>query len=550
MNKFSTLFKMQIKEKLDLSFFKDKKKTLFKVVFSLLGFAIITVISYLILWLCMFLKIFSPINQIPLSVMSVVFLIVFLFSLISCTISLTKTLYYTKDNQVLITFPVNVNLLFVVKLCVYALNEIKKSFTMIIPIFFAYGLISGMPILYYIWMPVMLTIFSAVIVLLGGILSIPTALVMGFLDKFKIIKSILTFIVLTGAVILVILLVDKIPADINLITSARKVTKVMRSFLTWFTDVFYIFYAFVIFLCGKFVSINKVQLFTEYSYIVFLIMLAAIVVLFGINYFLSRPIYLKAISSKFEFKKSDGKPRKNKVISNKFTAVIYENLKNIRDNGTINSSLIVLILSPIAIFALNKIYGAINTRVFGDFLTVAFNILIILLFALSHNINVSSIYSRDGGSLYISKVLPQKAFPMLVSRLGYNLFASIINLIITVPIFLHYSTLDNISATLLFFSILFLTITHIIWSAEIDFLHPQIDLFRTEGNASKNPNEIKSIILAFALSLLCFGVVVFLTIKSANYVWLKLFFITLFLLVFRFMLFRKKAKVMFKESML
>lgn len=550
MNKFSILFKMQIKEKMDLSFLKDKKKTLFKVVLSLLGFAVITAIAYLVLWLCMFLKIFSPVNQIPLSVMSVVFLIVFLFSLVSCTIALTKTLYYTKDNQVLITFPVNVNLLFITKLCVYALNEVKKSFTLIVPIFFAYGLISGMPILYYFWMPLMLTIFSVVIVLLGGILSIPTAFVIGFLDKFKLIKSILTFIVLTGAVVGVILLVNKIPADINLITSARKVAKVTRSFLTWFTDVFYIVYAFVIFLCGRFISINKVQLFTKYSYIVFLIMLAVIFVLFAINYFLSRPIYLKAISSRFEFKKADCKSKKNKVISNKFTSVIYENLKNIRDNGTINSSLIVLILSPIAIFALNKIYGAINTRVFGDFLTVAFNILIILLFALSHNINVSSIYSRDGGSLYISKVLPQKPISMLISRLWYNIFATCLNLVITIPIFLHFSKLDVLSSILLFFAILFLTLTHIIWSAEIDFLHPQIDLFRTEGSASKNPNEIKSIILAFVLSILCFGVVVFLTIKSANHVWIKIFFITLFLFVFRFVLFAKKAKVMFKESLL
>ena len=215
-----------------------------------------------------------------------------------------------------------------------------------------------------------------------------------------------------------------------------------------------------------------------------------------------------------------------------------------------NSSLIVLILCPIAIFALNKIYGAINTRVLGDFLTIAFNILIIMLFSLSHNINVSSVYSRDGGSLYISKVLPQKAFPMLVSRLGYNIVVSIVNLIITMPIFLKFSTLSIIESMLIFFTILFFTMTHIVWSAEIDFLKPQIALFRTEGTVSKNPNEIKSIILAFAMSLLCFGIIVLLMIKSANYIWLKIFFISLFLLVFRFFLFYKKSKIMFKESLL
>lgn len=549
MNKFKTLFQMQIKEKMDLSFLKDKKKTLFKVVFSLVGFIAITAISYLVLWLCQLLNLFSALDHIPLSVMSVIFFIVFIFSLVSCTLSLTKTLYYTKDNQVLITFPVNVNLLFVVKLAVYALNEIKKSFTFIIPIFFAYGLLSGMPFIYYLWMPFMLTIFSGLIVLLGGILSIPTAFIIAFLDKFKIVKSIVVTIVLAGAVLAVILLVDKIPENINLITSWKTVSIKLRNFLTWFTDIFYIFYAFIIFLCGKYVNM-KITLFTEYSYIVFLIMLAAIVVMFAINYFLSRPIYLKAISSRFEFKKADKKARPNRVFKTKITSFLYENKKNIRDSGILNSSLIVLILCPIAIFALNKIYGAINTRVLGDFLTIAFNILIIMLFSLSHNINVSSVYSRDGGSLYISKVLPQKAFPMLVSRLGYNIVVSIVNLIITMPIFLKFSTLSIIESMLIFFTILFFTMTHIVWSAEIDFLKPQIALFRTEGTVSKNPNEIKSIILAFAMSLLCFGIIVLLMIKSANYIWLKIFFISLFLLVFRFFLFYKKSKIMFKESLL
>ena len=112
MNKFKTLFLMQVKEKIDFSFLKSKKQITFKVIFSILGFAVITALSYVVLYLCQMLNLFSAINHIPISVMSVIFFIMFVLNLLTCTVGLSKTLYYSKDNQILITYPVNANALF------------------------------------------------------------------------------------------------------------------------------------------------------------------------------------------------------------------------------------------------------------------------------------------------------------------------------------------------------------------------------------------------------------------------------------------------------
>lgn len=98
MNKFKTLFQMQLKEKLDLSFLKSKKQTLFKVVFAILMFVAITALAYLILWFCNFLNLFSALNQIPLSFMSFVYFIIFVLNVFTCTFGLSKTLYYSNDN--------------------------------------------------------------------------------------------------------------------------------------------------------------------------------------------------------------------------------------------------------------------------------------------------------------------------------------------------------------------------------------------------------------------------------------------------------------------
>ena len=129
MSKFKTLFVMQLKEKLNLSFLNSKKQTLYKVVFSVLGFVAITAVAYLLLWLCQFLNLFSAINHIPLTVMAIIYTAIFVLNTFTCTVGLSKTLYYAKDNQVLITYPVNSDQLYLSKMLVYYIGEIKKIFT-------------------------------------------------------------------------------------------------------------------------------------------------------------------------------------------------------------------------------------------------------------------------------------------------------------------------------------------------------------------------------------------------------------------------------------
>lgn len=548
MSKFKTIFMMQLKEKIDLSFLKNKKQTMFKIVFSILGFVLITAVAYIILWLCQFLNLFSALNHIPLSFMALVFAIIFLLNLFTCTVGLSKTLFYARDNQVLITYPVTATTLFLSKMLVYYINEIKKTFTFIIPIFFAYGLLSGLSIVYYVWMPIMLVIFAGIPVLLGGLLSIPTLYIIRFLRKFPVIKIILLCLLLGGVVAGVVTIINYIPEDINLIASWTIVSKTIREFLAWFSQAFFVFYAFILFLCGKYENLSS-TLFTEYSWIVLLIMLGVIIVLIALNYLISRPLYLKIASKQFEFNKDANIKAKPNITHKTFlSACLYESKRCLRDTNIMSSCLATIIVAPIAILLLNSIYSAINTRILGDYFTISFNILIILLFVLSNNISVSSIFSRDGEALYLNKIKPNKPYQILCPRLAFNGIVSIIVLIATSSIFMAYSSLSPFDSICVFFMLLAIAGSHIFWSAEIDFLNSRAHIFRTEGAAGRNPNELKSTILAFALSGLTFGLVIFFLLDASSFVWLKLCLVSLAFFAYRMYLFYYKTKVLFKEK--
>ncbi len=538
---------MQIKEKFNLSFFKNKKQALFKVVFSVLGFVSVAVIAYLILFICKFLNLFSILNYIPVNVMAFVLGIMFVINVFSSTIILSRSLYYSQDNQVLITYPVNANSIFISKLVVHYIGELKRTFSFLVPVFFAYGLISGSPIIYYLWMPIMFCLLAVITVLIAGIISIPCSVVIRLLNRFKILKILISVSLLILVGCFAFFAISKIPADINILASWREISIFIRDLLSNFVHIFNFVYIFTIALCGNFEGF-KIKLFSKYSLIVPAVMLGIIAILLVLNFALSRPIYLRALSSSFEHNKFKKREKKNKVINSNLSISIYEFKKIFRQTETITNALMIIVIAPIAILALNKIYGAINTRMLGDYLTIAFNILIILLFALSCNIPVSSIYSRDGESFYTNKAIPKKPYQILFARLMFNGLLSFIVLVLTTPIFFYFSKLSVLNKIVIFISLFILSLLHLFWTAEIDFSNLQIQNFHSFGRAGINPNELKSTILAFAISLITFAVTAFFLIKDYENFYLKLLIVSTVILAVRIALFHYKAKVLFKEK--
>ena len=141
---------MQLKDKLDMSFLKNKKKTLFKIIYTILIFIGLTAFIFLLFKVVIVLGIFSFVQILNFRVYLLLMSIIFAFSFLSCLANVTKTLYFAKDNQVLLTMPVGNGTIFTSKLIVCYLYELIKNATYILPFFFAYGMVMGISPIYYI----------------------------------------------------------------------------------------------------------------------------------------------------------------------------------------------------------------------------------------------------------------------------------------------------------------------------------------------------------------------------------------------------------------
>ena len=307
-----TLVKMQLKEKMDLSYLRSTRRLIFKLVWLLIEFAAITAVLAVIFNYVKVLGLFSLVRDIPVSVISIIFGIMLLLSVITDTAGLMKSLYFSKDNTVLLTFPATPSLVFLSKLATYYIYEIRKSFMFTIPMFIAFGIVKGYGVYYYPWLLVMFVLISTVPVLIAALLSIPAMYIYVFLNRVKVLQYVLYSLAAVLGIALLWSVLGLIPADINFIESWGETYWQIQSFLKSYTEIFSPIYKFTELIVGKTVGLTNVIFHSETLKNLLILALIDIVAL-ALCFICSKPLFCRMAATPFEFKKKNSiKEKQNK----------------------------------------------------------------------------------------------------------------------------------------------------------------------------------------------------------------------------------------------
>ena len=86
------------------------------------------------------------------------------------------------------------------------------------------------------------------------------------------------------------------------------------------------------------------------------------------------------------------------------------------------------------------------------------------------------------------------------------------------------------------------------YSAELDLMNPQNQLYASVGSTVSNPNETKSTVSAFLISFLTAGAIFFLLLEAEGYVYLKLIAVAFVVLIYRVWAFFSMLKLYYKEK--
>lgn len=548
MENLKTLVLMQLKDKVDFSYLRSFKKTIFKIVLSILKFAIITGLIYFGFLILSAYQLVSSYMGIPQNFLTVIFTIMYSLSILACSFGLMKALYQSRDNQLLLTFPAKRIIVFTSKLIVYYLYELLRNITYLLPLFVAYGIINGLPLYFYIWLFVVYFIVVAVPVVIGALLSIPAMYIVNFIKQHKWLEYILLVCGITLLVWALVSVIHAIPSNIDILGSWSTTFWKIRDFLNKFIKTFAPFYYVVIAITGIRDGI-VIKMFPMVQILSCLVMILLIAGVVGLTYLVVRPLYFKMTSSPFEYKKVKVvKEFKNKASNSFISAIKKDFILAYRTQEKFYGLIGFTIGMPIAILLLNKLYAAMDTQLSGTIMTIAFNVLMILLIALSSSINMAHIYSEEGASSYQLKTTPKPYLQTLFVKLMPNLMLITLSNIASVTIMCEFLGYGFGRSLLVFGIIEGAYLSHLLLSAELDIMNPQSNQYQTAGSHHNNPNDLKSTLYTFLLSSAIALILFFLLGENVVSAWWKVFFIVQAFLGLRIWLYINKIKAYFKEK--
>ena len=306
---FSTLIAMQLKEQLNFSFKANKKQAITKLILLTIGFAAITAAIYLIMYLLGFLGILGGNGVLPVPIFNVFLYLILILNTISCIHRMTNSLYFSKDNQVLLTYPVNSGVIFLSKMVVFYVLELIKNFMMLIPLFLAYAISNSFAFYFYPWLILIFAIVTMIPVALGGVISIPYMYVLTFVKKSQYIQSILVILSMIAGTVLIFFGISKIPSSLNI---AKDWSQIYYPSITQFTYRIEDYSGPLKYISALFLgyrgyiytpSPRSLGIINVRSFIILAIVIAIVILSSVLSYLLARPLFFKMATKPFEYRK-------------------------------------------------------------------------------------------------------------------------------------------------------------------------------------------------------------------------------------------------------
>ena len=556
MDNLITLVKMQLKEKLASKRTEKHGSKTFNVLMSafvaILKFAMVTLLCGAFITVAKMFSLFNYPGYVPQSAISLAFLVMTGFSLLSCTIGLTKSLYYSRDNAVLLTLPCTPNQIFLSKIIIFYVFELIRNFSFIVPVFVAYFFTHGYAIHYYIWMVLCIVFVSMLTVVVASLLSIPAMWLANIFNQRALLQKVVLVLLVGSAIMGVFYAINLIPENIDLKTQSPFIARQIRNFVDNYAysdvkaktlnPVFNI--TLVLLGSADFVSFSLGE-----NLLRLLILIGFIAVFAGLAALIARPLFYTMASKPFEFLKKNVKPRRNRVCNKRLAAFNNEILVAIKSSDRLYANVAILFATPILIFLLNKIFAAMSIRTIGQFMVSTANVLIIMLILLNSNTYASSIFSKEGRSSYLIKTQPTNPFGLLVAKLLPNTLFVTLSLVFTYIVMKDTCGLTGIDLFYLLGGIWFIYLAHLLLCAEFDIMNPQNEAYATMGSTESNPNESKATALAFILSFATAFVVFFILQKHEPYnLYLKIMLVGIVAFVIKAALFYQNVKLYYKEK--
>lgn len=457
-----------------------------------------------------------------------------LISIISCILNATSFLYTSKDNALLLTYPVKHETVYASKiLCMYIL-ELLKSLTLIFPIFMAYAtIVSGVFSANFVIAAMFYAIFLPLIpVMLGAIISIPVVFLTKIFKQANWIKGFFSIVLFGGLIFLTVLIVRFIQdhSPIRIVAMANTFNEGVKEFLKTGNN-FTLYANFV----GKgMMGETAGEIWKNHG-----LMLAVIVGTAVISVLISMPTFFKLASASAENAATKTRKSQNKAHSNTFITFLRKEVTlSIRNIGNFASDYAFLFAMPFVLIILTAIFVNIDRNELGLSMTYGFIGLISLVMLCASNTASATAISSEGSEFVLLKTAPGKTSNIIWTKLLVNFIISLVMTTVSFIILgivlapdIEKGLLDIGKVVLVYFYVCLIEIGLLLWSIQLDIVSPKLREFANAGSKTDIKNTSQSIIIGLIFSVVFSGILILVFILTLP-IWAKAILLILVALIF------------------
>ena len=501
--KIYNLFKLQFDEKFDILKTGNIKKMLgaiFKYILLIAGLTLAFYVLFMKLSLIGFLT--------DVNLLSIVFLVTQVISLIFAVGHTIKNLFQSKDNELLMSLPASPNQVFVSKIILSYVQEVMINATFTLPLLlsvsFLGGSAYGFGLYFYLILPVLMLILPIFPLALALLLSIPVSMILKFFKK-HIVLSIITIVAFIALFVLFyVKIVSGFAQGFNIaskqIETVRKINKAIASF----ASVNYLYLA----LAKGVMQVSKI-----YMPLLFLVLGLGV---FAVAFLVVKPFFFKMAMGNLEHsvtKEKVGEFKKEPVL---WSLIKKEFLTVFRSPGQIFDYFLFVILMPFIVVVFDNMLIDLVVNQAGRQMINGAHVIIVAVFATLSNIYSSSAISREGANFYIIKTMPINFYTQTLAKIIFNAMFSVGAIILTGIVTCFYM---NVAVAILTTLIsVFISLAHIFSCFDRDLKSPTLDWYDGGDISKVNKNTTKGIISGLLIALIAGGFIM-LTASSNLGLW-------------------------------
>lgn len=480
-SQISKLFKLQLDNRFTLFKKRDWKLALKQIFKYIVFVAVVTLALYLVLNKVVFLLAIKINAQMIATVILFTQAITFFFALGN----IIRTMYLSKDNELLMVLPVTFNQLFVSKTMVLYVAELIFSIKFVLPVFLALGFLGHLPILYFAMILLVIPILPLLPIAVACLLSIPTIFVVKFLKKHTIL-SVLTVLVLVATIfVLYMLLVGKVSGAFNIAEKQIETGFKVNRFVEHFGASLFGYYQ----IGQSMLNISLIYYPILYCVIALGIMCLCLLII--------KPFYYKIATISTE--QTSRVITKKRVFKKRtpFAELLLNEVRSVfRSPSYIFQFFLFPLFMPLIVFTYDKLILSIAVNQAGQNMIFGSHILILTIVALMSNIISSIAISKEGSVFYLAKTSPIQFRTQALAKLAFNAIFTVGAILVTTVVCLIATNLPVWVVLVSSLTAIILSLGHICHSFDMDLQNPVLDWYDNSEISTIGKSTTKSMIYA------------------------------------------------------